>query len=93
MQWSDYRVTAPVHEVQNIRGSIFLKDVTYSEVSKIKMLAQDGMEFMLRLLKYIPGICNAFSEPLLVIHILNVSITQGVIPDELKNPHVIHVLI
>ena len=67
----------------NIRGSIFLKDVTYSEFAKIIILLKnsspgwDGIHT-----KVVKNTYNVFSEQLL--HILNLSITQGVFPDELR---------
>ena len=67
----------------NVRGSIFLKDVTYSEVSKIIMLLKNsspGWDVIHT--KVVKNTYNVFSEPLL--HILNLSITQGVSPDELR---------
>ena len=72
----------------NIRGSIFLKDVTYSEVSKIIMLSKncspgwDGIHT-----KVVKNTYNVFSEPLL--HIFYLTITQGVFPDALKIARVI----
>ena len=70
-----------------MRGSIFLKDVTYSEISKIILLLKnyshgcDGIHTKDVKNTYV------FSEPLL--HILNLFITQGVFPDELKIARVI----
>ena len=72
----------------NIGESIFLKDVTHPEVSKIithlknSSPGWDGIHS-----KVIKNTFNLFSDPLL--HILNLSITQGVFPDELKVARVI----
>ena len=63
-----------------MRGSIFLKYVTYSEVSKIIMLLKNSSPGWYGVhTKVVKNKYNVFREPLL--HLL---IPQGVFPDELK---------